>query len=75
MKIVYLLPLLAIIVAAIRAAPGPATPVPSNPEPVMILNSETYRYKMLLYSVGKSNLLGDPSPRRLGYVDISSVSG
>ena len=42
MKILYLLPLWAIIIAAICAAPGQATPVSSNPAPVMILNSETY---------------------------------
>ena len=46
MKILYLLPLWAIIIAAICAAPGHATPVSSNPAPVMILNSETYCYIM-----------------------------
>ena len=51
MKILYLLPLWAIIIAAICAAPGQATPVSSNPAPVMILNSETYCYIMLLDSV------------------------
>ena len=51
MKILYLLPLWAIIIAAICAAPGHATPVSSNPAPVMILNSETYCYIMLLDSV------------------------
>ena len=51
MKKLYLLPLSAIIIAAICAAPGHATPVSSNPAPVMILNSETYCYIMLLDSV------------------------